>query len=126
MRMNSYIRHPSVAVPYSFMSQYVRPVFVVSDVTTKKQKTNDAAASARCYSHRLFAFSLLLGVVAEAKLKPTTPSSAGIIPFRYVANCYFTLRMPVLHHPVQTFVSRIKPLFLSRRILFYGSNPCIV
>jgi hypothetical protein len=76
----------------------------------------------------LVAFLLLFGVVTEAKLKlkPTTLSSAGIILFRYVPNCYFSLRMPVVQPPVQTFVSQIKPLFLSRRILFYGSNLCIV
>ncbi len=81
---------------------------------------------ARSCVYRLVTFLLLLGVVAKAKLKLATPSSAGIIPFRYVAICYFTLRMPVLHHPVRTFVSRIKLLFLSLRILLYGSKLCIV
>ena len=102
MRMNSYIRYPSVAVPYFFLFGYMPLVFVVNKKTRcNKKKKNDAAASARCYSHRLFAFLLVLGVVAEAKLKPTTPSSTGIIPSMSVVDCFFTLRMPVLHHPFE-------------------------
>ncbi len=68
--------------------------------------------------HRLFAFSLLFGAVAEAKFKLTTPSSAGIVPFRFVLNCYFTPKIPAR-----------RPRYLallSRRIVLYGSNLCFV
>ncbi len=57
-------------------------------------------ALARSCVYWLVTLLLLLGAVAEAKLKLATPSSAGIIPFRYVLNCYFTLRTPVLRPPV--------------------------
>ena len=124
MRMNSYSRYPSVAVPFRFSAVSICIFFVFFFKRFLKQSMS--VAIARSCVYRLVTFLLLLGAVAEAKLQLATPSSAGIIPFRYVANCYFTLRMPVLHHPVQTFVSRIKPLFLSPRILFYGSNLCIV
>jgi hypothetical protein len=54
-----------------------------------------SVAPTRPCMHCLVAFSLLLGVVAEVKLKPTTPSSAGITPSRYVVDCCFIPKIPV-------------------------------
>ena len=97
MRMNSYSRYPSaVAVPYFVLFVYMPLVFVNSPKQEKKERAT--TTSAWSWMLCLFAFLLLLGAVAEAKLKLTTPSSAGIIPSRSVVDCCFipknTVRKP--------------------------------
>ena len=58
-------------------------------------KQSKGVALARSCLYWLVKLLLLLGAVAEAKLKLATPSCAGIIPFRFVVDCYFNPKLPV-------------------------------
>ena len=77
-----------------------------------------SAALTRPYIHRLFAFSLLFGAVAEAKLKLTKPSSARIVPFRSVEYCYFTPKLPVSRPRTSGILSR-SYIFFFRAASFF-------
>jgi hypothetical protein len=77
--------------------QYLRFFFVFFSQRFFKQSMS-VAATRSCMS-RFVAFLLVFGAVAEAKLKPTTPSSAGIIPSRSVVDGYFIPNSPVPRRP---------------------------
>ena len=85
MRINSYSRYPSVAVRVRFSAASFR--FFSFFFLQRFLKQSKGVALARSCLYWLVKLLLLLGAVAEAKLKLATPSSAVIIPSRSVVDC---------------------------------------
>jgi len=83
-----------------------------------------SAALKRSYISRLFAFSLLFGVVAEAKLKLTARSSAGTSPFRFVVYCYFDSKLPVSRPRTSAVLSR-PYIFFFRAASCFSDQTCV-
>jgi hypothetical protein len=80
------------------------------------------AASTRSCVYRLVTFLLVLGAVAEAKLKPTTPSSAGIIPSRSVVDGYFIPKLPVPRRPFSALLVCAYMFFFRVASCFTGQS----
>ena len=113
MRMNSYIRHPSVAAPFI----YVTPYFVNR---CKKRRTKHEDGGHPVLHASLRYILAPTRRSRRSKVKAHDPIQRwdhSFHSFRYVTNCYFALKMPVLRPGV-------KPLFHGSNLCFFRAASC--
>ena len=127
MRMNSYIRYPSVAVPYFVLFGYMPLRFVKSLLGKKTKKRTKHERGAH-----LVLYALPRSILAPSRRSRRSKVKAHDPVQRWDHSFQVCCRLLLYPKNTGEETTVLGPtcmrvhVFLSRRILFYGSKLCIV